>query len=202
MDTDGYTLTETTAIHEYLAAKYMPELLGSTYQERAKVAMLVGKIQDAKWAITKPCYTGDKTGDELKSLIKEQLADIARYLDVEGGLLLGYNVSYMDFYLFELILLVEFLTEEEVFQWYPCFEAYKGQMVELPRLESYLMSSSKAVTEFPFNMRFAKVNNWKKDDSPEADGMGFEEQPAQEPAKDAGANPFEDDDGSLKNPFG
>ena len=30
VDTDGYCLSETTAIHEYLAAKYCPELLGST----------------------------------------------------------------------------------------------------------------------------------------------------------------------------
>ena len=61
VDTDGYALTETTAIHEYLAAKYSQELLGTTYEERAKVAMLVGKIQDAKWAITMPCYTGEKS---------------------------------------------------------------------------------------------------------------------------------------------
>ena len=31
IDTDGYAVTETLAIHEYIAAKWAPELLGSNY---------------------------------------------------------------------------------------------------------------------------------------------------------------------------
>ena len=37
-------LTETIAIHRYLADKYMPELLGRTEAERAEVSMLEGII--------------------------------------------------------------------------------------------------------------------------------------------------------------
>lgn len=41
-------------------------------------------------------------------------------------MLLGFNVCYMDFYLFEMILLCEFITNKEIFKWYPVFKAYQG----------------------------------------------------------------------------
>lgn len=101
----------------------------------------------------------------LQSLIKDQLLEMATYLDVEGGLLLGHNVCYIDFYLFELILLVEFLTNDEVYTWYPCLRAYKDQMTDLSeQLQAFLKLGKRdgmIVTDLPFNMRFAKVNNWK-----------------------------------------
>lgn len=40
IDTDGYAVTEALAIHEYIAAKWAPELLGANYQDRANVAMI------------------------------------------------------------------------------------------------------------------------------------------------------------------
>ena len=52
-------LTESIAIHRYLADKYMPELLGRTETQRAEVSMLEGIICGAglKNAVTHPCYT-------------------------------------------------------------------------------------------------------------------------------------------------
>ena len=81
-----------------------------------------------------------------------------------------------------------------------------------------MASSSKAVTVFPFNMRFAKVNNWDPEQQQpvaagDANAFGFdavegqqaedyEYQPEQQPAAQY-SNPFGDDEeeGSLKNPF-
>ena len=91
--------------------------------------MLVGKIQEVKWAVTKPCYTGDKTAEELNELIREKFQEIAGYLDTTGGLLLGdWNVCYMDFYLYEMILLVAFVTSEQIYESYPILRGYKDQM--------------------------------------------------------------------------
>ena len=91
--------------------------------------MLVGKFQEVKWAVTKPCYTGEKTAEELNELIREKFHEIAAYLETTGGLLLGnWNVCYMDFYLYEMVLLVEFVTSEQIFEWYPILREYKGQM--------------------------------------------------------------------------
>ena len=59
---DGdHSMTETMAIHKYLADKYKPELLGTTPQERGLVNMLAGVVSDLKNAVTGPCYgSGDK----------------------------------------------------------------------------------------------------------------------------------------------
>ena len=46
---DGdHSMTETMAIHKYLADKYKPELLGTTPQERGTVNMLAGVLSDLK----------------------------------------------------------------------------------------------------------------------------------------------------------
>ena len=52
----GVNVTETFAIHQYLAAKYSPDLLGKTPAEQAHIAMLAGKIYETKMAITGPSY--------------------------------------------------------------------------------------------------------------------------------------------------
>ena len=49
-------LTETAAIHRYIANKYAPELNGITIIDKANVDMLHGPILDLKNSITMPCY--------------------------------------------------------------------------------------------------------------------------------------------------
>ena len=51
-------MSESLAIHEYVAAKWMPELLGKTVQERATVTMLSKLLTELKLATTMPCFTG------------------------------------------------------------------------------------------------------------------------------------------------
>ena len=54
---DGdYKMTETLAIHKYLADKYKPNLLGANPEQRGQVSMLEGIISAYKSAITNPCY--------------------------------------------------------------------------------------------------------------------------------------------------
>ena len=55
---DGdFNMSETFAIHKYIADKWHPELLGTTALQRAQVNMLSGVLKDVKEAITRPCYT-------------------------------------------------------------------------------------------------------------------------------------------------
>jgi glutathione S-transferase len=51
-------LTETNAIHQYIARKYKPELLGKTPADKARVEMFNGPLSALKWAVTLPCYMG------------------------------------------------------------------------------------------------------------------------------------------------
>ena len=37
MDTDGFKMTESVAIHQYIADKWAPNLLGASVEEKARV---------------------------------------------------------------------------------------------------------------------------------------------------------------------
>ena len=58
-----HSMTETMAIHIYIADKWMPKLLGADPQQRARINMLAGVIGDLKGAVTMPCYMStDRSG--------------------------------------------------------------------------------------------------------------------------------------------
>lgn len=63
IDSDA-KITEHMAIHQYIADKWMPELLGRTLEEKAQVDMLAGIIWDLKKTATMGCYT-DGNKDKL-----------------------------------------------------------------------------------------------------------------------------------------
>ena len=76
---DGdHSMTETAAIHKYLADKFKPELLGTTPQERGHVQMLAGIVFDVKWAVTPPCY-GSGNKDEINAKATEKLPAIIAF---------------------------------------------------------------------------------------------------------------------------
>ena len=118
-------------------------------------------------------------------MIKERMKPVVEFMQNRGGeaLLGDSNLCYLDFYLFELVMYMEFITNEQLFEWYPILKQYKFYMAELPYLSSYLESEDPCVTTYPFSMRFAKINNWKK--------PAVEEQQINA-----------DEDASLSNPYG
>ena len=73
IDTDGFTLTESLAIHEYIAQKWMPELLGRTVYERAKVSMISKILMELKFATTMPCFVGNLDELQLENLVYEKI---------------------------------------------------------------------------------------------------------------------------------
>merc|ERR1711934_1312239 len=60
-------LTETIAIHKYLAEVYDQSLLGKNATDKARTNMFAGVVYDFKMTITPPCYR-----DEDKSPIIEE----------------------------------------------------------------------------------------------------------------------------------
>jgi len=107
-------LTETIAIHRYLADKYKPALLGTTEKQRAEVSMLEGIIcgPGLKNAVTKPCYSNNKA--EALKAIREKVPTIAAYLG-SNRFLTGNEPVWLDFFFFELLELMAFLSNGQVF---------------------------------------------------------------------------------------
>jgi len=83
---------------------------------------------------------------------------LGKYLTKHKKFLLGDDLCYLDFYVFELLSLINYTTGGDVYQEYPHLSDYKHRISELPRLRDYLKSGKCMIA--PFNMKFAKINNW------------------------------------------
>lgn len=154
------------AIHQYISDKYMPSLLGRTIEERATVDMLQGIIWDLKKTATMGCYTdGDRQKLTLQTLIK--IESLANYIQPTKKYLTGNNLTYLDFYLYELLCLIDFTSDGKVFKEYPDLAEYQFRISQLKNLKEYLVSS-KCLTA-PFNMKFARINNWPPQTPPITD---------------------------------
>lgn len=105
------------------------------------------------------CYTGK--GIEQ---IRQKSASLANQLrnDNQGTLILGHRVSYIDFNLFEIFQLMDFLTNGSILKFYPEMQQHINAMVDQEGLRQFFKSKPKCITELPFNHRFAQVNNWPK----------------------------------------
>ena len=72
--------TETTAIIEYLCAKYNPALLGTTPEERGTVSMLRNILMEANGKIRGLCYSQDSKDAVIKQAI-ESLTPVHEFMD-------------------------------------------------------------------------------------------------------------------------
>jgi glutathione S-transferase len=154
-DTDGFKLSECMAIHMYIADKWNPELLGRNTEERATVDMLQGTIKGIKMSVTTPCYEG-MDREELKLLISTNIVSITTYLK-EKKFLLGDNLCYLDFFLYEFFQLLDFITEGQLYNDHPMLSDYQTRMYHLPGVKEVTDNLTPAV---PFNAKFAPLNNF------------------------------------------
>ena len=149
-------MTETNAIMKYIAAKYGPQILGTTPEQVAKVEMLAGVIHDLKMAMTMPCYT---TGDRpaLVAKMHEKVPSIVAFMG-SNQFLSGSEVCYVDFTFFELCQLMEFISEGQLFTQYAVLAEYCDRVKNLPKLAEFYADDDKCMKR-PFNNKVAKINN-------------------------------------------
>lgn len=154
IETDGYSITEHTAIPIYIASKYGPQLLGETSEDKANVDMIYNILQDAKKAITQPCYTGSKTRAELATLCQEK-AEIFQPYHEYFQFLVGDYVSHVDFYWFELIQLMNCITEGAILKNNQWLNDYNNRILDLTGVRD----AAQSIENLTFNMKFAQINN-------------------------------------------
>ena len=84
--------------------------------------MYSGMLQELKRVATMGCYTdGDKP--KLASQTLTQMEELASALS-KKMFILGNDLCFLDFYLFELLQLVDFTTEGQVYESYPHLDLY------------------------------------------------------------------------------
>ena len=135
VDTDGTQLTEHLAIHMYVAEKYMPDLLGRNAQERAQVDMMSGVLKDLKFAIVRPMFNPATVKEEMLGSVFEKLGPVADFLG-HKEFLLGENVTYVDFILYEIIISLDWLTNQALYNdndgRFAKFKNYMDKIYNLP----------------------------------------------------------------------
>ena len=104
-----FKLTESLAIHVYLAEVYDQSLLGKTAADRARVSMFAGVISGLKMKVTMPCYTTGEKAD----IITAYKAGMPAILEHKGknAFLVGDYPTYIDFYFFEMCEMIDAVTE-------------------------------------------------------------------------------------------
>ena len=115
-------LTESLAIHRYIADKWKPELLGLDAQHRAHVSMLSHILSDFRMSLLPDCYkTGDK--EHLMQIVHEKTLPIVKYFE-NKKFLTGDKITFVDFMFFELLQFMMFLSEGSILETYPPLKAY------------------------------------------------------------------------------
>ena len=111
-------VSETMAIMRYICNRYYPKLLGRDLKEKTQIDMMSSIIHDLKlYSLTYPFYThGDKAKIEKDS--RSRLDPIVKCLG-DKKYLVGEKICYLDFILFEVCNVMDFLTEGKVWEEYP-----------------------------------------------------------------------------------
>ena len=151
---DGdFKLTETMAIHSYIADKWKPELLGKDAQHRGHISMLSNKCIEFKMAVTMPCYmTGDAA--EVTTACQKHLPALLDYMGT-NAYLTGNQPSYVDFYFFEAIQFPIHLSNGALLTEFPKLAKFNDSM---KTLLGQAYCDSCLDKDRPFNNKVAKLN--------------------------------------------
>lgn len=155
-------ITEALAIHQYIAEKWSPALLGKDPEYRGRVNMIGSIVIDLKNPkVTYPMY-----GSPDKKVIKANIRSIVPTLVKSMGdkqYLAGDDVSWVDFIFYELCQLMEF-TIPTFFEEFPTLKPYCDRVANLPKVKEYLASPESYTKTRTYNNITCHQNNalWYK----------------------------------------
>eukprot|EP00571_Detonula_confervacea_P014709 CAMPEP_0172297628 /NCGR_PEP_ID=MMETSP1058-20130122/573_1 /TAXON_ID=83371 /ORGANISM="Detonula confervacea, Strain CCMP 353" /LENGTH=227 /DNA_ID=CAMNT_0013006797 /DNA_START=54 /DNA_END=737 /DNA_ORIENTATION=+ len=156
---DGaYSLTESGAIHRYCAKKWCPELLCDDDAELyGKAEMAWGVYSDLKSFFTTGCYMGDGNKKALGEAAIPRFALVAKELS-NNKFLAGDRLCCADFAFVELIEMMDFISDGEIFKVHQSLKDYRDRMFALPKMKEGLVEEKKHT----FNNKCALINDAQK----------------------------------------
>ena len=154
-------MCESMNIYFYLMKKYVPELLGKTEMEQAKVFEGLCVLKDIKDSITMPCYNPDPTkAPEAVKNIAPKVEMVEKKLG-KNEWLIGDTPTVCDLMLMEVTDQFQLITKGEWLKDHPTLEAHNARTKEIPSIKEY--KNSPRFFEGPFNNPVASVNNTPED---------------------------------------
>lgn len=156
---DGdFSLTESGAIHRYCALKWCPELLCLDDPELyGKSEMVWGVVSDLKGFVTTKCYRGDGDKKALAKAAIPRFELFAKELE-KNKYLIGDKLCCADFAFVELLEMMEFISDGDIFATYPTLKEYRDRVFQQPKLKEYYEDEAKC-PKLPFNNKVAIINN-------------------------------------------
>ncbi len=153
---DGdYKLTESGAIMKYISRKWGKDknLEGKTTEDFGLVEQMVGELADIKSNITRTCY-GDGDVKALKENVNPEFGAVEKCLEGKK-FVMGDYVTYVDFILYEMNNLMEYVSGKTHFETFPKLKEFNQNMASLEKIAQYHKSDRKL--ELRFNGKSAKI---------------------------------------------
>ena len=72
--------------------------------------------------------------------------------------LIGNHVTYVDFTMFELCEMMQWISEGKLFEQYPVLHTYSERVKALPGMKEFYADDHRCIKR-PFNNKVAKLNN-------------------------------------------
>ena len=131
-------ISESTAIIEYIASKYKPELLGETLQDKAIIKQVGLILHEMRVFITMTFYNPDyeKLIDSNLNESKVEFAKVAKFLG-DKKFLLGEKETWVDFSLYTGLLLFDAVRPGFFSEISPRFDEFKAHFEELPHVREF-----------------------------------------------------------------
>ena len=154
-------VTETFAVHRYIACKYKPELVGTTPAEQARHLQLYSIGNERIMDFVKLVFAEGTTREALSAKALSGLeTGLGGLLNDDRQFVNGANLSIADFVLFEHIEYANQISKgqaETTYQKFPKLEAYRNRIAALPGLAEYLATPAHAERAAVYFPPFAKV---------------------------------------------
>ena len=153
---DGeFQMTETRAIHKYIAAKWCPDLLLADDPMAYARAEQMGNVIDAlKMDSTMGCYMPTVPAEEFLASLIPRFEMIAKHITGKQWVA-GERLSWADFQFGELLDMVNSITSGALFEAYPVLKEYKERFFELKGIKEFV-ESDRTCTHLAFNNKMAR----------------------------------------------